>query len=161
MQVTPFASCRETTSTDSTDQVVDSVLDAVLSVARLMRQHAADDPLDPASFWLLKNLAEDAMRVTDLASCTHLDPSTVSRHLTQLERTGLIERSPDLSDRRAQRVDLSGEGRRQLQAAMARRRDLLVRSLKGWPDHDIDTFDRLLARFVDGIAHVTTTPYAE
>lgn len=161
MQATSRAPRPEVTSTGSTDQTVDSVLHAMLSVGRLMRQHAAGDPLDPASFWLLKNLAEDAMRVTDLASCSHLDPSTVSRHLTQLERTGLIERSPDLSDRRAQRVDLSGEGRRQLQAAMDRRRDLLVRSFEGWPDHDIDTLDRLLARFVDSIEHVTTDPQDE
>ena len=50
------------------------------------------------------------MRVTDLAGCANLDTSTVSRHVAQLQRTGLIERTPDPDDRRAQRVELTAAG---------------------------------------------------
>ncbi len=129
---------------------------AMLSVGRVMRRHAAGDALEPASFWVLKNLAEDSMRITELATCIHLDTSTVSRHLTQLERAGLIERSPDPQDGRAQRVGLSAEGRRQLRAAMDRRRELMISSLQGWTDEEIDAFNHLLARFVGSLEHLTT-----
>ena len=157
MQVNPSERRSDVSRAEpTTRQVVDSVMHAVLSIGRLMRQHATGDPLEPATFWLLKNLAEGSMRITDLAACSHLDTSTVSRHLSQLERTALIERSPDPQDGRAQRVGLSAAGRDRLQAAMDRRRDLLIHSFEGWPTDEIDEFDRLLSRFVDGIEHLTT-----
>ena len=88
------------------------------------------------------------MRVTDLASCTNLDPSTVSRHVTQLHRAGLIERTPDPDDRRAQRVQVSGQGLRQLDAALRARMAVLERTLDSWEPEDVRELDRLLTRFV-------------
>ena len=133
---------------------VDSVMHALMSVGRLMRNRTSADDLDPGTFWLLKTLAsQEAMRVTDLASYANLDTSTVSRHVTQLHRSGLIERTPDPDDGRAQRVGLSSEGLRTLHDAMDRRRALLRRSFTGWDDDDIRQLDRLLARFVGSIDH--------
>ena len=142
-------------SPEATHQVVDSVLNAVLSIGRLMRQRNAADPHEPATFWLLKNLAQDSMRVTELASSTRLDTSTISRHVSQLERAGLVERTPDPLDGRAQRVGLSPEGRRQLQAALDRRREALTRSFDGWDAADVHDLDRLLGRFVRSIENLT------
>jgi DNA-binding MarR family transcriptional regulator len=131
---------------------VDSVLHALLGVGRLMRQRAGGDSLDPGSFWLLKTLASKGpMRVTELAGCASLDTSTVSRHVAQLERSGLIERTPDPDDRRAQRVALSGAGLDRLTASMAQRRAVLVKSLETWPRGDIVSLSRLLERFVSTI----------
>jgi DNA-binding MarR family transcriptional regulator len=131
---------------------VDSVMHALMSVGRLMRNRSSADELDPGTFWLLKTLSsEGAMRVTDLATFANLDTSTVSRHVAQLHRSGLIERTPDPADGRAQRVGLSSEGLRTLHDAMDRRRALLRRSLAGWDNDDIQQLDRLLARFVGSI----------
>lgn len=141
--------------TEATQQVVDSVLHAMLSMGRLIRQRGTGDDLEPATFWLLKNLVDGSLRVTALATCTHLDTSTVSRHVSQMERAGLIERTPDPDDGRAQRVALSEEGRHQLQAAMDRRRERLARSMDGWDTADILDFDRLLGRFVTSIENLT------
>lgn len=141
-------------SLDSDASAVDSVMHALFSIGRLMRQRVEGDGLEPGTFWLLKTLAgQGAMRVTDLAGCTNLDTSTVSRHVSQLQKSGLIERTPDPDDGRAQRVEPSAEGQRLLTEALDRRRILLRQSLEDWESADINELNRLLARFVGNIEH--------
>jgi DNA-binding MarR family transcriptional regulator len=145
---------------DETDREVsssaeESVLYALMSIGRLMRQRTTSDEMDPGTFLLLKCLAErDALRVTELAALAGLDASTVSRHVQQLHRSGLIERTADPADGRAQRVALSDQGRTLLHEGMARRRALLRRSFEGWKASDIHLLEELLARFVGDIEHV-------
>jgi DNA-binding MarR family transcriptional regulator len=144
------------TETTPQDAAVESVLYALMSIGRLLRQRIQGDGMDPGTFWLLKGLGTaDAMRVTDLAAMANLDTSTVSRHVQQLHRSGLIERTPDPDDGRAHRVALSTEGRSLLNQSMVRRRELLSQSLQGWPAEDIDAFDQLLNRFVRNIENNT------
>jgi DNA-binding MarR family transcriptional regulator len=131
--------------------VVDSVLHTAMAIGRLMRQRLAGDQLEPATYWVLKNLAPGSMRITALASSTQLDTSTVSRHVTQLEQAGLVERSQDPDDGRAQRVGLTDEGRTQLAASTARRREVLTHSLESWETDDLADLDRLLGRLVTSI----------
>ena len=138
---------------DGTD-VVDSVLAALMTVGRTMRQRVAGDELEPGSFWLLKNIgAGEPIRVTSLAACTNLDTSTVSRQVAQLDRAGLVERTPDPDDGRAHRLQLTHAGRTQLQDAFARRRALLRRVLDRWDTDDVVAMDRLLGRFVADLEH--------
>jgi DNA-binding MarR family transcriptional regulator len=130
----------------------ETVLYALMSVGRLMRQRTADDALDPGTFWLLKNLADrDPLRVTELAALANLDASTVSRHVSQLHRSGLIQRTADPADGRAQRVAISPEGQALLHQGLARRRELLRRSFEGWEQSDVETLEQLLTRFVGNI----------
>ena len=130
---------------------VDSVLQALMSAGRLIRQRVAGE-VDPGTFWLLKIIADHAsLRVSDLASCASLDASTVSRHVGQLERNGLIERGQDPADRRAQLLSLTPEGQRQLGEAYEQRRELLRRSLAAFDETELAEFDRLLARFVTAL----------
>jgi DNA-binding MarR family transcriptional regulator len=132
--------------------VVDSVLLALMAIGRLMRQRVDGDQLDPGTFWLLKTISvRGPLRVTELAGCANLDTSTVSRHVAQLDRAGLVERTPDPDDGRAQRIQLTGPGSTQLQSAFARRRELLSRALVGWQSDDIALLDQLLGRFVNDI----------
>lgn len=135
----------------SATQVVDSVLHTTMSIGRLMRQRLQGDQLEPATYWVLKHLAPGSMRITALASSTQLDTSTVSRHVTQLEQSGLVERSHDPDDRRAQRVGLTEEGRTQLEASTSRRRELLTDSLDGWDAADLADLERLLGRLVASV----------
>lgn len=134
------------------DSLVESVLYGLMTIGRLLRQRMQGDGVDSGTFWLLKGLAaHDALRVTELAALANLDASTVSRHVAQLHRSGLIERSQDPDDGRAQRVALSLAGRELLNESLARRRALLSRSLDRWDQTEIETFDRLLTRFVADI----------
>ena len=124
-------------------QTVQSVLHALMSVGRLFRQRSQGETLDPGTFWLLKTVSlHGSMRVTDLASSANLDISTVSRHVAQLHKTGLIERTPDPDDRRVQRVRLSAAGRSTLDRALAARTALLATSLEAWSQADLEELDR-------------------
>ena len=135
--------------------VVDSVMHALMAVGRLMRQRVDGDSLDPGTFWLLKTVsASGPMRVTELAGCSNLDTSTVSRHVTQLDRAGLIERTPDPDDRRAHRLQLTPAGQELLSDAFRRRRTLLRRGLRDWDADDVVQLDRLLGRFVHDIENL-------
>ena len=142
---------RGTRAPATATQVVDSVLSTTMAIGRLMRQRLAGDQLEPATYWVLKNLLPGSVRITALAASTQLDTSTVSRHVTQLEQAGLVERSQDPDDRRAQRVGLTEEGRTQLAASTARRREVLTHSLDDWDDADLADLERLLDRFVTSI----------
>jgi len=123
-------------------------LRTLLGIGRLMRQRGQGETFDTGSFWLLKALAASGpLRVTDLAVCANLDASTVSRHVAQLHSAGLIERTPDPLDGRAQRVKLSDAGTARFDAALRSRRDLLEKSLESWEARDLEEFDRLLTRF--------------
>jgi DNA-binding MarR family transcriptional regulator len=142
-------------STDPRTRSVESVMHALMSVGRLMRR-SPGETLDPGTFWMLKTItAHGAMRVTDLAQYANLDTSTVSRHVAQLHRTGLIERTPDPDDRRAQRVELSQAGRDQLDAAVRSRIALLEEGLGGWEPEELDDLGRLLTRLVGDLDTLT------
>jgi DNA-binding MarR family transcriptional regulator len=134
------------------EPAVDAMLTALMSVSRAMRQRQADDSVDPGTFWLLKTISHRGpLRITELAAFTHLDTSTVSRHVTQLQRNGMIERTPDPADGRAQLVAISASGQAQLDEAFQRRRQILATTLDGWASDDVTEFERLLSKFVAGI----------
>jgi DNA-binding MarR family transcriptional regulator len=150
MQVTADA------SPASRAKSVESVMHALMSVGRLMRQRRSDETLDIGTFWLLKTVGiSGTIRVTDLAATCNLDVSTVSRHVAQLDKAGMIERAPDPDDRRAQRVKLSSAGHDALTAALRARRVLLERSLENWAPSDLEQLDQLLTRLVGDIDTLT------
>jgi DNA-binding MarR family transcriptional regulator len=137
---------------------VDSLMHALLGIGRLMRHRGQGETLDTGSFWLLKALsASGPLRVTDLAVCASLDASTVSRHVAQLHSAGLIERTPDPIDGRAQRVKLSDAGADRIEAALRARRVLLEKSLASWDPRDLDQLDQLLRRFAADVEAMTQT----
>jgi DNA-binding MarR family transcriptional regulator len=143
-------------SANSRTASVDSLMHALLGIGRLMRQRGQGETLDTGSFWLLKTLATSgSLRVTDLAVCANLDASTVSRHVAQLHSAGLIERTPDPVDGRAQRVKLSDAGAARLDAALRSRRALLEKSLESWDARDLAELDQLLRRFATDVEALT------
>ncbi len=148
----------QTTLPDRTTEapaVVDSVLTALMAVGRVMRQRVDGDNLDPGTIWLLKTLgAQGPMRVTELAGITNLDTSTVSRHVAQLDRSGMVERTPDPDDRRAHRIKLTDQGSETLQDAFGRRRALLSRGIGTWDPADVAQLGDLLGRFVKDIENL-------
>ena len=154
MQISSGTNCAE--GQQHTTSPEESVLSALMTIGRLMRQRFQGDEIEPGTFWLLKGLAaHDALRVTELATLANLDASTVSRHVQQLHRVGLIDRTPDPDDGRAQRVALSSQGRALLHDGLARRRALLGKSFAGWDRKEIETLDTLLARFVGELENTT------
>jgi DNA-binding MarR family transcriptional regulator len=103
------------------------------------------------------------LRVKDLAVQLRLDSTTVSRHVDDLERRGLVVREQDETDRRAVLVRLSARADELLDAAEVERRGKLRDGLMDWSPADRATFVRLLSRFVqrdDLATHVAAITYA-
>jgi DNA-binding MarR family transcriptional regulator len=116
--------------------------------ARLAREVHPD--LDGASYGLLA-LLQDAgpLRAGDLVARLGLDKSTVSRQLTSLVSLGLVTRTPDPDDARAQVLAPSPEGSARLARIREARRARWESDLRDWPPQDIATLASLLARFND------------
>ncbi|WP_320779623.1 MarR family winged helix-turn-helix transcriptional regulator [Streptomyces sp. CRN 30] len=104
--------------------------------------------LSLVSYTLLAHLEEqDGCRATDLAAHYALDKSTVSRQVTALERTGLVERRPDPDDARVQVLHLTDAGRRILAQVTVSRRAAFRERLADWPEEDLVRFATYLERY--------------
>jgi DNA-binding MarR family transcriptional regulator len=113
--------------------------------ARLAGQLHPD--LDGAAYGLLALLADAGpLRASDLVARLGLDKSTVSRQVSTLVALGLVDRTADPVDGRAQVLTPSAEG----SARLARIRDVRRRrwesDLGDWPAEDVARLGELLGR---------------
>ena len=117
---------------------------------RLRVSAASGHGLEGSHLGALYHLTTDGpMRTSQLADLLGLDPSTTSRHVAGLERSGHVERVADPDDRRAWLVQASPAGHRAFQDTRALRNALLGRVLADWEPAEIDAFAAALARFND------------
>lgn len=131
---------------------VEGVLHAFTRIGRRLKGKQPGDTIDHSAHLVLFVLrCSGAMRLSDLANRMEIDASTASRHVRALEQVGLIQRSADPADGRAFRVELTEQGTREWEAASKRRMELLSQAMNGWSDSDIETFERLMTRFADGV----------
>jgi DNA-binding MarR family transcriptional regulator len=141
------------------EQALSHLLRGAVSL-RLHERIAADTGvrLERASYWVLSRIADRGpLRLSELALTMALDPSTVSRHVRQLERHGLAERASDPSDARAVILAPTASGREVLERVRTARRELVERVLARWPADDRKELARLLAQ----LANDLTTAWQE
>lgn len=130
-----------------TDTVEDALMVAMVRIGQRLKQRLPGEQIELGSIQLLKTVEQHgSLRVSTLAELLHLDPSTVSRHVSSLEERGLLERTTDPDDRRASRVVLSEYGADCMERGTARRRELLAAVLLDWDAADRETFRALLHR---------------
>ena len=82
--------------------------------AAIERDAVADSPLDATTLDLLVRIdlsPDGGLRAVELCRQLLLSPSHISRVIDRAEADGLVVRSPDPDDRRAQRVMLTDSGR--------------------------------------------------
>jgi DNA-binding MarR family transcriptional regulator len=103
--------------------------------------------LDGAAYGLLA-LLQDAgpLRASDLVLRLGLDKSTVSRQVATLVDLGLVDRTADPDDGRAQVLTPSAEGSARLAGIRDARRARWEDDLAGWPAEDVATLAVLLGR---------------
>lgn len=103
--------------------------------------------LDGAAFGLLA-LLQDAgpLRASDLVARLGLDKSTVSRQVASLVGLGLVDRSADPDDGRAQVLTPSEEGAARLAQIRDARRERWEADLGHWPAEDVARLAELLHR---------------
>ncbi len=102
-------------------------------------------------FLLVKLVHQGPRRASDLAEQMCADPSTVSRQVASLVRSGLVERRADPHDGRASILVPTELGLRTVDEH-ARRRGATVRPvIDDWPQQDRDDFLRLMRQYVAGV----------
>jgi len=92
------------------DEIVSSIVISAHALARIAAQDAANDA--PAAQWRVLTLLHTASgrRVGALARASRTTQPGMTRLLGDLERAGLVVRSPDPSDSRATVVDITDAG---------------------------------------------------
>lgn len=104
-----------------------AILQAVLRLARRMREVADDGALTGGALALLATLHRDgAMSAVALARREGLQPQSLSRLLTRLDTLGLIARSIDPADARRHAIAITRTGTETFMRQMAKRRAWLA-----------------------------------
>jgi len=117
-----------------------------LNLSRYKHQ-IGDGRLDRLALIILGGLSHcGPSRLSALAEHSGFDPSTVSRQVADLEKSGLLERTTDPDDRRAVLLKASPKGKRLLQRLEAGRRQRIERLVGDWTEQEIVTFATLLGR---------------
>jgi DNA-binding MarR family transcriptional regulator len=91
------------------------------------------------------------LRQGALAELVHADPSTVSRHVTLLVERGLVRRVADELDGRASRLVVTPAGEAVMETMRQERDGMLQQVTESWTPQELETFTRLLRRFVQGL----------
>ncbi len=125
--------------------------DLVMRVARELRRHGmvAFEPYDlaPHHARALRTVGHHGtMRLGELAQHLRVAPRSVTDVVDALEERGVLRRAPDPTDRRAQVVTLTDEGRALLDRVAAARRTGADAYFDRLPDRDRATLRRILER---------------
>lgn len=121
---------------------------------QLPRMHERVDSLTQP---LVFKLADGPLRVSELADLTHSELSTVSRHVSNLERCGFVVKLPDPADGRAAQVSLTEVGRQTVARARAANAQRMSQILRGWDDPQVSLLTRLLNRLATDIEATPVT----
>jgi DNA-binding MarR family transcriptional regulator len=124
----------------------------LLNVLRSQLSSVAPVGLDYAAFALLMTLNKcGAKRQGELADLALLDPSTVSRHIGQLVRAGLVERRADPDDGRAVQLLATAAGVQVGRELLERRQHVIREVTSEWDDESKRTLFLLLRRLNDDL----------
>lgn len=116
---------------------------------RVVHHAAAVHPeLQPAAFPVLVFVADnEAVRASDVVEHFGIDKGAVSRHVVHLESLGLLTRSCDPVDRRAQTLAPTDLARERVEAVRAERRKDVAGRLAGWSADDLAGLADQLGRY--------------
>lgn len=104
--------------------------------------------LSAVAYSMLVSLSDSGpRRASDLVEIFSIDKGAVSRQVQALLELGLIERTPDVEDRRAMILSISDEGRRRLATVSLTRRQQVGERLSDWSEADLTGFVRSMARY--------------
>ncbi|MGN6128578.1 MAG: MarR family winged helix-turn-helix transcriptional regulator [Humibacter sp.] len=108
--------------------------------------------LSPQSLFLLRVCAgSPPMDIGDIAARTHIDPSSVSRHIIRLAEDSLVVRSTDPADGRGTVTTATVAGRHVLQITEAQELGPIGRAMASWDAADVDATLSAIGALADGL----------
>jgi DNA-binding MarR family transcriptional regulator len=110
---------------------------SVARLARLLRQVDESGLSATLTSALVTIAREGPLTLGELATRERVAPPSITKVVGKLEARGLVERTVDERDRRVNRVAISPEGERQLEASRTRRTAYLATRLAGLPAADL------------------------
>lgn len=155
--LTPAAAGPAPALADDTRRILDALRRIVRDLRRTGRAAVAPTlpggtkvALGPARLFVLQQLAEHgALGVSELASRTHTDPSSVSIVVKQLVAAGLVSRSTGPIDHRRAVLALTASGRAAIRKAPKAVQHQLLAAIDGLGSARRRTLARLLEAVVD------------
>jgi DNA-binding MarR family transcriptional regulator len=97
--------------------------------------------------WMLKMLWEhNGMIQSELADRLDRSPSTITKMVQRMERSGFVERRPDPDDERVSRVHLTDAGRRIQSDVEHIWRTFAAEALEGFTEEELAAFYAMLKR---------------
>ena len=130
---------------------------AIHLLRRLRTQDAAAGLSAPRLSALSVIVFAGPIRMSDLAAAEQVRLPTISRLVSELERQGLVDRIPDESDARVQRVRATRAGRTLLEAGRARRVQELAGALAKLGEQERRTLARA-AELLERVSRPPSTP---
>jgi len=116
---------------------------------RMYRGPAGD--LSHVQLGALRALAEQDLRMSDLAARLGLAESTITRLVDRLESAGLVTRGASHPDRRCVVAGLTAAGRRVMDQVREERRQFLTEILKALPHKERAELVHLFGRVAKGL----------
>lgn len=107
---------------------------------------------------LLRVVEEGPLRASELVDYFGTDKGSMSRQLAQLEKLGLVRRTKDPDDGRAQAVVATADAVQRTALARERSRGRLRSRISGWEADRLDAFTTLLHEFNEALTDPPATP---
>jgi DNA-binding MarR family transcriptional regulator len=146
----------QATETPSALLPAEDLVRALHSVLQVYKR-TMTDPIDRAMIFVLGEIQNrEPVRLTELAAPVGLDGSTVSRHVSRLVELGLVDRSRDPDDARAQRLVVTDRGRDHLEDVRRSRAATFEAAVSSWSVTDRRRLVALMTRLGDDLARVAT-----
>ena len=141
-----------TAGTDQAAEIADSII-SLLRVDGSIKARVASsaDPETTALFPLVRLVKEGPQRAKELAESMNADPSTVSRQVATLVRTGMVERKADPDDGRASILVPTELGVCRVQEHFVNRGQMIEPMIADWSAQDRSDFLRLLRRYTESL----------
>ena len=133
-------------------------LDGLLAQVARLHHHRAHESLDllglyrgqPPVLFALWN--QDGMTHSELAEKLEITPATVTRMIQRMEKTGFVQRRPDVADQRVSRVYLTEAGRAVHAQLQSIRERMEVENFAGFSNEEQLMLRKFLLRIRDNLA---------
>ncbi|MFE6995027.1 MarR family winged helix-turn-helix transcriptional regulator [Microbacterium sp. NPDC057659] len=124
------------------DEIIPTMVLSSYALGRIAAQDARNEA--PAAQWRVLSLLEEkaAQRVGALAAAARTTQPGMTRLIGDLERAGLVARTPDPEDSRATLVSVTDAGRHAMQAWRTAFRATLAPRFAGLADEDWEVLAR-------------------